>query len=166
MMRVIRVAEIGALLFGLAACPGQPTSSDIQRDRQEKQVHKGIASVGTSAIKNFRMLKLLKDIEEMQDQTALVTYTYVENLVPTVARGHTARGGKFTFLCDSFGYHIPYATQFSARSPCSDIYSRAKRIRRVWKASRGCRSQNQMAFLCPLPQMERGWSAKTPRATK
>jgi len=60
------------------------------------------------------MLKLLKDIQEMQDQTGLVTYTYVENMVPTIVNSHTARGGKFTFFCDSFGYPIPYATQFSA----------------------------------------------------
>lgn len=98
----------------LSGCAGEPTSSDIQRDRQETQVNEGVAEVGVPAIKNFRMLKLLKDIQEMQDQTGLVTYTYVENLVPTVMSGHTARGGKFTFFCDSFGYPIPYATQFSA----------------------------------------------------
>jgi len=98
----------------LTACNYQPSSSDIQRDRQETQVREGIAEVGIPAIKNFRMLKLLKDIEEMQDQEGLVTYTYVENMVPTVVHGHTTRGGKFTFFCDSFGYPIPYATQFSA----------------------------------------------------
>ena len=114
-VRAIRSFIIGTIvILGLTACPGKPTSSDIQRDRQERQIQEGIAQVGVAAIKNFRMLKLLKDIQEMQDQEGLVTYTYVENLVSTVVRGHTVRGGKFTFFCDSFGYPIPYATQFSA----------------------------------------------------
>ena len=73
----------------------------------------GTSQVGMPAIKNFRERKLLKDIYELRDQTGLVTYTYVENLVPTIVPGVTAKGGKFTFFCDSFGYPIPYATQFT-----------------------------------------------------
>lgn len=102
------------LLFALAACSPPPTSSDKQRERQELMVSEGVAQVGVPAIKNFRELKLAKDIYEMRDQTGLVTYSYLENLTPAVVKGHTALGGKLTFVCDSIGYPLPYATQFTA----------------------------------------------------
>src|SRR3989344_2626129 len=103
------------LLAGLvSACDRPPSSSDVHRDRQEKVVAEGLAQVGVPAITKFRELKLLKLIYELRDQEGLVTYTYAENLVPTVIKGETAKGGKFTFLCDSIGYTIPYATQYSA----------------------------------------------------
>lgn len=114
MNRVMRVLAVVFVAVALAACEGSPTSSDIVRDKQETMVQEGVAKVGMPGIKNFRMLKLKRLIEEMQDQEGLVTYTYVENLIPTIVKGHTVRGGKFTFFCDSFGYPMPYATQFSA----------------------------------------------------
>lgn len=123
MTRTIGVLAVGFIaLIGLTGCPGQPTSSDVMRDRQEIQLNEGIAATGIPAIKNFRMLKLLKDIQEMQDQMGLVTYTYVENVIPTIVKGYTARGGKFTFFCDSFGYPIPYATQLSAPESMQRYY--------------------------------------------
>lgn len=107
---------IAALLLAgfVSACDRPPSSSDVQRERQEKVVSEGVAQTGVPSITKFRELKLLKLIYELRDQEGLVTYTYVENLVPTVAKGITAFGGKFSFLCDSVGYPIPYATQYSA----------------------------------------------------
>lgn len=55
------------------------------------------------AIKNFRERKLLKDILELRDQAGLTTYTYV----------WAEMKGTLVFLCDSIGYGIPYATQFT-----------------------------------------------------
>jgi hypothetical protein len=40
----------------------------------------------------------------MRDQDGLVTYTYV----------FSEQTGKFVFLCDSIGYGVPYATQFTS----------------------------------------------------
>src|SRR3989344_5038884 len=113
MRKILAIAAV-LLSAGLTACAPEPTSSDIQRERQEKVVAEGVAQVGVPAIRHFRELKLLKLIYELRDQEGLATYTYVENLVPTVIKGETAKGGKFTFLCDSIGYTIPYATQYSA----------------------------------------------------
>jgi len=63
----------------------------------------GTAQVGMPAIKNFRERKLLKDILELRDQTGLVTYTYLWNEFT----------GKKVFFCNSVGYGIPYATQYT-----------------------------------------------------
>lgn len=95
-----------ALFVGviMLACAPDQTSSDLQRDRQEKLVAEGTAQVGLPSIKNFRELKLAKDIYELRDQTGLVTYTYLWSEVQ----------GKLTFFCDSIGYPIPYSTQFTA----------------------------------------------------
>jgi len=46
----------------------------------------------------------LKDIYELRDQTGLATYTYLYNEFT----------GKLVFFCNSIGYGIPYATQYSA----------------------------------------------------
>jgi len=65
---------------------------------------------GMPSIKNFRERKLLKDIIEMRDQDGLVTYTYI------VAEN----SGKLIFLCDSIGYGIPAATQYT--NPSKESY--------------------------------------------
>lgn len=84
------------------------TACDISSDRQQQIAQEtilaeGTAQVGMPAIKNFRERKLLKDILELRDQTGLVTYTYVWNEMQ----------GKKVFFCESIGYGIPYATQFT-----------------------------------------------------
>jgi hypothetical protein len=55
------------------------------------------------AIKNFRERKLLKDILELRDQNGLVTYTYVFSEMTAT----------WTFFCNSVGYGVPYATQYT-----------------------------------------------------
>jgi hypothetical protein len=80
-----------------------PSSDEKQRQQQEVLLAEGTAQIGMPAIKNFRERRLLKDILELRDQTGLVTYTYVWNEL----------NGRLVFLCDSIGYGIPYATQFT-----------------------------------------------------
>ena len=38
---------------------------------------------------------------------------YLENMNPTIVRGFTARGGKLTYVGQTIGYGIPYATQYT-----------------------------------------------------
>jgi len=84
--------------------PGCTRSSDtIQQEQQEKILAEGTAQTGMPAIKNFRERKLLKDIIELRDQEGLATYTYVWSDIQ----------GKMIFFCNSFGYGIPYATQYT-----------------------------------------------------
>lgn len=80
-----------------------PSGSDErQRDEEEKILMEAMKSVGMPAIKNFRERRLLKDILELRDQANLLTFTYLQ-----------AMSGKLVFLCNSVGYGIPYATQYT-----------------------------------------------------
>ncbi len=100
-------------MFAISGCDFQKSSDDIQKEQQEKQLAEGTAQTGMPSIKNFRERKILKDILELRDQDALVTYTYLENMNPTVISGRTSLGGKLTYLGETIGYGIPYATQYT-----------------------------------------------------
>jgi hypothetical protein len=89
-------------VLGAVSCD-EPSSDSKQRDQQERLLAEGTAQTGMPAIKNFRERKLLKDILELRDQDSLVTYTYVWNEF----------NGRLVFLCDSIGYGIPYATEYT-----------------------------------------------------
>lgn len=91
------------VLMGASSEECGQSSDTIQRQQQEVILKEATASVGMPAIKNFRERRLLKDIIEMRDQEGLVTYTYLWSEV----------AGKLVFLCDSVGYGLPYATQFT-----------------------------------------------------
>ncbi len=84
-------------------CDSQPNSDQKQQQQQEILLQEGTAQVGMPAIKNFRERKILKDILELRDQEGLVTYTYL----------FSEQTGKLTFLGETIGYGIPYATQFT-----------------------------------------------------
>ncbi len=81
-----------------------PTSDQKQTAQQEQILQEGTSQVGMPAVKNFRERKLMKDIIELRDQASFSTYTYVWSDMQ----------GKFIFFCDSIGYPIPYATQFTS----------------------------------------------------
>jgi hypothetical protein len=88
----------------ISACePQKPTSDQVQQKQQERILEEGTTQTGMPAIKNFRERRLLKDIIEMRDQEGLVTYTYI---VPEMT-------GKLVFLCNSVGYGLPAATQYT-----------------------------------------------------
>lgn len=101
------------LVGGWSGCGKKDTADDIQRQQQEVLLKEGTSQTGMPAIKNFRERKLLKDILELRDEMDLVTYTYLENVTPTVIPGYTALGGKLTYLGQTVGYGIPYATQYT-----------------------------------------------------
>ncbi len=101
------------LILANGGCNNRQTSDDVQRQQQESLLKEATSQVGMPAIKNFRERKILKDILELRDQEGLVTYTYVENLSPVVVKGHTALGGKYTFVGETIGYGLPYGTQFT-----------------------------------------------------
>jgi hypothetical protein len=114
MKKIVSLVAVVALVVCLGCeTPVRRTSDEIQAQRQETILKEGVAQVGMPAIKNFREMKILKDVYELRDQTGLVTYTYMENMVPTVVPGHTALGGKLTYVGESIGYGIPAATQFT-----------------------------------------------------
>lgn len=104
MKRLLLASAIAASVAVLAACgDATPTSDQTQSAQQERILAEGTAQTGMPAITNFRERKLLKDILEMRDQDGLVTYTYVWSEMQ----------GKLVFFCNSVGYGIPYATQYT-----------------------------------------------------
>lgn len=103
-VKALSLFAICALCLGAAGNGCDDQSSDTkQQQQQEKILEEGTNQVGMPAIKNFRERKLMKDILEMRDQEGLLTYTYI----------FSEQTGKFTFLGESIGYGIPYATQFT-----------------------------------------------------
>lgn len=102
-MKRISVLFVMVLIVALAGCRERQSSDDVQRQQQERILAEGTSQVGMPAVKNFREKKILKDIIELRDQTGLATYTYLWSDVQ----------GKLVFFCNSVGYGIPYATQFT-----------------------------------------------------
>lgn len=99
-------------LMGVSECMTE-NSDNIQKQQQEVLLKESSSQIGMPAIHNFREKKLLKDILELRDQNGLVTYTYLWSEV----------SGKKCFLCNSIGYGIPYATQFTnPQKTVNDIY--------------------------------------------
>jgi len=88
-----------------AGCKLKNDGSDhSQQIAQERILKEGDAKVGMPAIHNFREKQLLKEIYEKRDRMNLVTFTYL------VAE----QTGKLVFLCNSVGYGISAATQYTS----------------------------------------------------
>ena len=97
------ISMLAALAPANNGCGNQPTNDDIQREQQEKILQDGTSQIGMPAIVNFRERKILKDVYEKRDQAHYATYTYL----------YSDMKGKYVFFCNSIGYGIPYATQFT-----------------------------------------------------
>jgi hypothetical protein len=104
--RLGRVVSCLALLVFCGASDDcdHKDSDVVKSEQQEKILMEGASSVGMPSIKNFRELRLLKDIYELRDQGNYSTYSYLWNEMT----------GKLVFFCSSIGYPIPYATQFTS----------------------------------------------------
>lgn len=101
------------LMMAIAVMADDCTDHSVStREARQQQLLQGeaMAQTGMPAIKNFRERKLLKDIYELRDQDGLVTYTYVWNEF----------NGRLVPFCDSIGYGIPYATQYT--NPQQDAF--------------------------------------------
>ena len=112
MKPIISIAALTLLGVSLVGCEITPSSDETQREEQERILQEGSRQTGMPNIKNFRERKLLKQILEMRDQDGLVTYTYT---VPETT-------GRPVFLCNSIGYAIPAATQYTNPQK-TDYYS-------------------------------------------
>ena len=106
---VLVICGLVACCLSMAAIQGceervtPKTADEVQSQQQATILAEGTAATGMPAIKNFRERKLLKDIIEMRDQKGLITYTYLKNEI----------NNQLTLLCESIGYPIPYATQYT-----------------------------------------------------
>ena len=107
---MFKFAMIATTALALAGCNGQPSSDRVQREQQEAIAMQATMTVGMPAITNFAEKRLLKDIYELRDKMQ-PTYTYLAGEQSGVI------GEK---ICDSLGYGIPYATQFTNPQKIAD----------------------------------------------
>lgn len=111
-MKKINVLLLSLFVFVYGCEPPKETSSDtVQKQQSEKILMEATRETGMPAIKNFRERKILKDILEMRDQDGLVTYTYL----------FSEMTGKITFFCNSIGFGVPYATQYTNPQKIAEI---------------------------------------------
>jgi hypothetical protein len=87
--------------LALAACDQSPNSTQIERAKQEEMSLRAVQSVGMPSINNFAEKRMMKDIIEKRDQMT-PTYTYIMDM-----------NGRPHKVCDSLGYGLPYATQYT-----------------------------------------------------
>lgn len=108
---MLKFVIVPAMALALAGCNEHPSSDRVQRQQQEAIAMQATMSVGMPAITNFAEKRLLKDIFELRDKMQ-PTYTYLAGEQSGVI------GEK---ICDSLGYGIPYATQYT--NPQKMVYS-------------------------------------------
>ena len=101
------------LIVGCEEPTRQQTADEKDRQQQEHLVKEAQAQTGLPNIKNFREKKLAKEILELRDQTGLVTYTY----------SFSEMTGKYTYISESVGYALPYATQYTNPQKIEYYYS-------------------------------------------
>jgi hypothetical protein len=89
------------VVFALSACDEHPTSTQIERKKQEEMSLQAVQQVGMPSITNFAEKRMFKDILEKRDQMQ-PTYTYMVDM-----------NGRLHKVCDSLGYGLPYATQYT-----------------------------------------------------
>jgi len=94
---------VGLATLGLTACDASPNSDQVQKQAQEALAQQGNMTVGMPAITKFAEKRILKDILELRDKTPN-TYTYLAG---------DMNGNIGEKICDSIGYGISSATQFT-----------------------------------------------------
>lgn len=102
MNKIAGLVLIGSLALYGCGQGDMKTSDQIQNRQQEEMSKQAVLSVGPPAIVNFQEKRTLKMIYELRD-TTLSTTTYIVD-----------RYGKTHKVCDSVGYGIPYATQYTS----------------------------------------------------
>jgi hypothetical protein len=89
----------------------QQQSDDVQRQQQEQITMRITNAVGMPSITKFAEKKMLKAILEARDQFQ-PTFAYTQDMQ-----------GRLHFLCNSLGYGLPYATQYT--NPLKVAYNNA-----------------------------------------
>ena len=102
-MKFLKTIMVLACAISLNACsePSAPSADVVQRHQQEQLSAAGNATVGMPAVTNFAEKRMMKNILELRDKMQ-PTITYVRDM-----------NGKMHKICDSVGYGLPYATQYT-----------------------------------------------------
>ena len=98
MKHILTLVAVATLL---SACDVKESSTQIERRKQEELSLNAVQSVGMPAITNFAEKRMMKDIMELRDKNVATT-TYLVGM-----------NNQLTKICDSVGYGLPYATQYT-----------------------------------------------------
>ena len=108
-MRLAILLALGVVSATLSGCdPGPPTADQRMNEQQEQLSAEAVSQVGMPALTSFQEKRMMKQIIELRDQ-AISTTTYTLDL-----------NAKLHFFCDSVGYGLPGATQYT--SPQKDTW--------------------------------------------
>ena len=92
----------GLLLVSCGVAPVESTADQQQAEQTAQMAAEANMQVGMPGITNFTEKRLARMLYELRDQENLSTFTYIVD-----------RKGRMHFICDSIGYGLPYAVQFS-----------------------------------------------------
>jgi hypothetical protein len=135
-MKALKLAVVALVCVLLVACGGTAYQSNDARiaQQQEDQIAEAYAQVPPAKIVNWNERRMANLIQEMRDKENLQTWTYTKNM-----------DGKYTFVCESVSYGLPYNTRtnnpmhyeyLSTRSgvwnPGDATYTTDKQGNRVW----------------------------------
>ena len=110
MRKIFAASIIAALSIGPCLAWEWDSSVDkAERTAQSKLAAESFAQVGMPGVVNFQERRMLKQLYELRDQPNYRTYSYITDL-----------NGGLHKICDSTGYGMPYATQYS--NPQKDSY--------------------------------------------
>jgi hypothetical protein len=106
----MHIAAKSTLVLGCAVllmandggCSSETTANQRERLATEQLTEQASTQVGMPGIVRFTEKRLVKMLYELRDNEKLPTITYIVDL-----------NGKLHKVCDSAGYGIPYATQYS-----------------------------------------------------
>lgn len=99
---MIKIICLAGILLAANGCNYVATQSNDSKiaQQQEKNLAEGDAQVSPPSIVNWNEKRMAKLIQEKRDAVNLATWTYTKNM-----------DGKYTFVCDSIGYGLPYNTR-------------------------------------------------------
>ena len=101
MKKMLLMIAAVLVMGGCNYTANQSNDSKIAQ-QQERNLAEGDAEVPPSAIVNWNEKRIAKYIQEKRDQTNLSTWVYTKNM-----------DGKYTFLCESISYGLPYNTRMN-----------------------------------------------------
>lgn len=105
MRKISLVGIVAALVFTCCAFDdngcNDSTGDKEQAAQQQKLTDEAGRQIGMPGIENFTEKKIMRRLYEMRDKN-IATYTYLVDMQ-----------GRLHHVCDSMGYGLPYATQFS-----------------------------------------------------
>ena len=101
------------ILTSSSSCDSTPTADQKLNVQQEQLMGEAVREVGMPNIKNFTQRKTLKWIQELCDQEKLVNYCY----------SYSDMTGKYTYMGKSYGYPIPFSTQYTNPEKTSNPYT-------------------------------------------